>query len=268
MKAKRLPAPGEVFTFEVSPGTCVLFRVVDEVADTRCVVLTRWSGARPKKVPTAKTVFEVQPLKHHQWDRPMIGGWVREPPPEDVAPLGKVRLRRGEKTRVMHPREWVNATVKSAAAGKKVLPIASWDGLLREALAQWRWDHDRAAVEAEDAQREAAKQEAVLAAAQELLAARTPVGPEPTATRPSLDALAKETFFDHWSHAPAVVREMLEREVQAALKALRAGAGTRALKQLARRFEALNGEHGYSYDTIDEEELVGVLEKLEDAIQG
>jgi hypothetical protein len=158
-----LPQVGEVLQFEVKPGVALLFRAVAKVEGARCVVLTRWSGPPPETVPRAKSVFEVQPLQHHQWDRPMIGGWVSAEPPAGVRRVGKAKLRAGEAKRVMHPRDFVMASSRSAEMGQRVLPVASWESLMRDARAQWRWEHERAAVLAEDEARERAKLEAAVA---------------------------------------------------------------------------------------------------------
>lgn len=160
---KPLPKLGDVFQFEVKPGVAMLFRCVAQEGDGRCVVLTRWSGPPRAKVPSPVTVFQVQPLKHHQWDRPMIGGWVTVQPPESVTRIGTVKLRAVEPKRVLHPRVWVTAKKQTPAMAKKVLPMASWESLMRDARAQWRWENEHAAVLAED--------EAVLRAKMEAMAA-------------------------------------------------------------------------------------------------
>lgn len=159
-----LPSPGDVFQFEVRPGVVMLLRVVAKEGDARCVVLTRWSGAPPgKSVPRSAEVFKVQPLKHHAWDRPMIGGWVTVSPPERVTKVGTVKLRAEEPKRVLHPRLWVTAKKQTKAMAKKVLPMASWESLMRDARAQWRWEHEHAQVLAEDAAVEQAKLDAMAA---------------------------------------------------------------------------------------------------------
>lgn len=168
-----LPRLGDVFQFEVKAGVAVLFRVVASEGDARCVVLTRWSGPPRKTVPSPVDVFKVQALKHHQWDRPMIGGWVTAPPPPSVVKLGNVKLRAEEPRRVLHPRVWVTAKKQTKTMAKKVLAMASWESLMRDARAQWRWDHEREAVLAED---EAVQRAKLAAMEAELLRMRSEQG--------------------------------------------------------------------------------------------
>jgi hypothetical protein len=249
----QLPEPGDVLTYEVSPGRCVLLRVVARVDDARCVVLTRWQGKAPKKVPTAKSVKEVQPLEHHQWKRPMVGGWVREPLPDEVVRLGKLAVTRTERARVMHPRDWVNATTKTPHLGQKVLPMSGWAGLLRDAKAQWRWDHDRDAVLAEEAAVQAAKLEAFNRAVLEERERKTAL------LARDVKSFREERFFATWEHAPKALVTALEGAMQAAVQALEGKRGDVAVPSLMRLVEAFNsldGAHGHEFDTADAEELM------------
>ena len=160
---QQLPKAGDVFQFEVKSGVAMLFRCVAQEGDGRCVVLSRWFGEPRKTVPSSPSLFTVQPLKHHQWDRPMIGGWVTTPPPDAVVKLGMVKLRDVEPRRVLHPRVWVTAKKQTPTMARKVLPMASWDSLVRDARAQWRWKNEHAAVLAEDEAVQRAKLEAMAA---------------------------------------------------------------------------------------------------------
>lgn len=247
------PEPGDVLTYEVSPGRCVLFRVVAKVDDARCVVLTRWEGKPPKKVPTAKSVKEVQPLEHHQWKRPMIGGWVREPMPDGVAKVGRVAVTKPERARVMHPRDWVNATKKTPDMGQKVLPMSAWAGLLRDAKAQWRWDHEREAVLAEEAAVQAAKLEAFNRAVIAEREKKTALLARP------MKSFREEVFFAKWTHAPKAMVAALEATMQKTVVALEGKLGDAAVPSLMRlveNFNELDGAHEHEFDTADAEELM------------
>ena len=153
----KLPQPGDVFALEVSKGVEVLLRVVASLGKSRCVVVTMHSGPPLDHAPSGAELFLAQPMAHHGWNRPMLGGWVVEPPPSALRALGEVPLRAGEAERVLHPETWVKLPKKTAALSHKVLPLCGWDVLLDDARLQWRWDHQRAAVLAEDAQREREK---------------------------------------------------------------------------------------------------------------
>jgi hypothetical protein len=110
-----LPAVGDVLQFEVKPGVALLFRVVASEEKARCVVLTKWVGAPVKRPPRAATLFAVQPLKHHAWDRPMIGGWVNVATPQVVTKIGNAKVKPVEAKRVLHPKKCVMATKKTRA---------------------------------------------------------------------------------------------------------------------------------------------------------
>jgi hypothetical protein len=122
----KLPEPGEVFALEVSKGVDVLLRVVASVGKSRCVVVTK-----------AEDLFSVQPMAHHGWKRPMIGGWVMEPPPPELRAQGLVPLRAGEAERVLHPETWVKLAKKTAALSHRVLPLCAWGLLVNDATAAW-----------------------------------------------------------------------------------------------------------------------------------
>lgn len=254
------PEVGDVLAYEVSEGRAVLLRVVAQVDDACCVVLSRWQGKPPKKVPTAKALFEVQPLKHHQWDRPMIGGWVREPLPPEVRVVGRVAVKRPERARVMHPRDFVNAVKKTTAMGQRVLPMASWFGVLRDAKAQWRWDHERDEVLAEEKAAQDVKLEAYEAAVEQLKAEKLR-----QATR-SFDEWKSQRFFETWSHAPAALVTQLEAAMQATVTQLEREADPLpALRELMKKFNVLNGAAGHEFDGADGEELAQAAELLAQA---
>jgi len=253
-------AVGEVWAYEVRPGRAVLFRAVAADDDATCVVLTRWEGPTPRRAPRSNRVHEVQPLTHHEFDRPMIGGWVKTPPPASVRAVGVVPLAEGEAGRVVHPRDWVNAPKKTAALGKKVLPFFSWDTLLRDALAQWRWEHEKKTVLAEDAKSAGSGFEALQAALQ-----RNRRSAEREQKR-GIAGLQGKRFFAAWKdHAPAELIDALEAAVAGALVSLegkRERAAVAPLMSLVRTFNALDGRAGHSFDAGDADDLVAIVERL------
>lgn len=247
----QLPEPGQVFALEVSSDVEVLFRVVAAQADTRCVVLTR-----ANKLPSPG-LFKAQPLNHHAWKRPMLGGWVSEPPPPELRLVGQVMLRKAEAERVLHPEAWVKLSTKTAALSHKVLPLCGWDLLLRDARLQWRWEHEREAVLAEDALAErekAAKFEAALAAAGKRKA---------TLQRKGVASLSNKRFFAAWKGAvPAAMLNDAEAAMRAAVISLEgksAKQATRRLATLVRTFNELDGRHGRQFDTIDREDIMEAI---------
>lgn len=250
----KLPEPGDLFALEVSKGIEVVLRVVAALGDTRCVVVTRHSGPTLKGPPQAEDLFAVQPVAQHDWNRPVLGGWVNQPPPPQLRPLGRVPLRPGEADRVLHPEVWVKLAKKTPALSHKVLPLAGWGLLLGDARMQWRWDHQRAAVLAEDAQLEREKQvkfEAALAAQGKRQA---------TLQKKGVSSLKRKRFFAAWKGAvPRALiseAEAAMREAVVSLEGKSPAQAGRRLATLVRTFNQLQGRHGHSFDTTDAEDIM------------
>lgn len=247
----KLLKSGEVFALEVSKGVDVLFRVVASVGKTRCVVLSRAS------VLTSPLLFEVQPHSHHSWKRPQIGGWVSQGAPVELRSLGVVALRKGEAERVLHPEVWLKLDPKTAELSRKVLPLVGWSSLVDDARAQWRWDHERAAVLAEDAQREREKKsvfEAAIAAQGKRRA---------TIQKKGVASLKRKRFFAAWKSAvPVAMIKDAEAALQAAVLSLEGKSpaqAARRLTTLVKTFNKLNGRHGRSFDTTDREDIMDAV---------
>ena len=250
----KLPEPGDVFALEVSKGTEVLLRVVAALGKTRCVVMTRHQGAPVKKAPQSAEVFQVQPVAHHDWNRPQLGGWVSEPAPSELRPMGVVPLRAGETEHVLHPETWVKLAKKTAELSHKVLPLCGWGVLISDARTQWRWDHERAAVLAEDAKLEREKQskfEAALAAQGKRVA---------TLQKKGVSSLKRKRFFGAWKGAvPAAMITEAEAAMRDAVLSLEGKSPAQAARRLAtlvRSFNKLNGRHEHEFDTTDAEDIM------------
>lgn len=253
----KLPEAGDVFALEVSKGHDVVLRVVASLGDTRCVVVTKHSAPMPKSAPRARAVFEVQPHSHHSWNRPMIGGWVSEAPPREVRWLGNVPLRAEEAARVVHPQTWVKLPKKTPDLAQKVLPLCGWDIIVNQARAQWRWDHDREAVLAEDAKHELEKQAKFKAALEQQAKKQAAL------QKRGVTGLAKRRFFAAWKGAvpPAMIKdaEAAMREAVLSLEGKSATQAARRLAQLVRTFNKLDGRHGRSFDTADSEDIMDAI---------
>lgn len=242
-----LPTPGAVFAFAPRPGTEVHLRCVAAVGSSRCVVMTRSSGPLRK---TAKALFEVQPLTHHEWNRPLLGGWVEGPPPRSVKSLGVVKLKTSEAERVLHPEAWVKLPRKSQALARKVLPVSSWSALLDEVRAQWRWEHEREAVRREDAAREAAQVRSLEAALAQSEAA------DDALLEGGVRGLAGRRFFTVWDgEQPKALVTAAERAMREALADLEGLGPQQAAKRLAvlmQRFNALHAKTPFDEDVADD----------------
>lgn len=207
------PRVGEVFVLTVAPGADVWLRVVAKREGAWCVVMT---GA---------TVFDVQPLTQHGWNRPMLGGWV-----SDASPLpsrGVTRVKPVEQQRVQHPKAWL----AKRDAGRAVLPVMTWDGLISQARQQWRWDHERAAVKREEVRADAASLARFDAAVR------------------SADA-SSGAAFPAWV---GVVPDALIHDAEAAVRDAR---DATSLEQALHRLAA---KHGHTFDDDELEDIAWVL---------
>ena len=257
----QLPEPGDVLAAEVVPGCEVLFRVLAAHGPSRCVVATRAFGPPLTKPPRAKAVFEVQPHQHHGVERPMIGGWMSDGPPAAFRPLGRLPLRPGEAEQVCHPEVWTKLPpVERARLRLEVLPTSAWLTVLNHARAQWRWDHQRAVVLAEDAARERTQQDALKAALQAQAKSRARLEEKGVA------ALVGKRFFAAWKGSlPAALIKDAEAELKAAVTALQGKSpaqAARRLVSLVKRFNQLDGRHGHSFDTTDAEDIMEAIGTL------
>lgn len=247
---------GRVLAVEVAPGHDVLLRVVAKHGASRCVVMTRQTGTSL----LSPALFRVQPRTHHHWNRPMLGGWVHELPPPEVRWLGKVALRKAEKSRVLHPELWVKAQDKSPALSVRVLPVCTWSQLLGDVRAQWRWENEPDAVLAEDAGREqasASRLEAAFAAHARRVDALKKQG---------VAALRGELFFEVWqrTHPVALIHDA-EEAMQHAVAELLGKSPAQASKRLlalARTFHKIGERHGHQFDATDREDIMDAVGKL------
>ena len=246
-----------MFALEVAKDLDVLLRVVAAAGTTRCVVVTKHSGPTLERAPTTQGLFEVQPIAHHGWNRPLLGGWVSDAPPAGVRSLGVVPLRTGEGERVLHPEAWVKLAKKTAELSHKVLPLCAWGLLISDARTQWRWDHQRAAVLAEDAKLEREKKatfEAAIAAQGKRRA---------TLQKTGVASLRRKRFFGAWKGA--VPRAMIEeaegamRDAVLWLEGKSPSQAARRLASLVRKFNSLDGQHGRSFDSTDREDIMAAV---------
>jgi len=252
-----LPAVGELFAFAVAPGVEGVLRVVAAHDASRCVVVTRVQGSPLKKAPKGEALFELEPMTHHERRRPMMGCWVSVGPPAGVRSLGVVPLRADEGERVLHPEPWVKAARKTAALAAKVLPLASWDVVVADARAQWRWVHERDAVLAEDMRAERQRLDVFSAA----LAAQ---GKETEAlAQRGVTALKRQRFFGAWKgQLPRALindAELALREAVVSLEGRTAKQAASRLTKLVRAFNRLGKAHGHTFDTTEAEDIMDAV---------
>ena len=138
--------PGDLFAMPLADGrwgACVVLRKSSDAA-LLLVQTSAWIGDAPPSDLSDPLLTTPLVLTHHAWGGDVSIHWVDGPVPEGFVSLGRVPLGA------------TDAATDSHGHG-------SWEGHRVQPLMQWRWDHEREAVLAEDEvarqQREAASQE-------------------------------------------------------------------------------------------------------------
>jgi hypothetical protein len=139
--------PGDAFALPLEDGRWGVCRVVRKSSDPLAVLVaaSAWLGDAPPTDLTDPLLTTTLVLTHHSWNSTPHIHWVTDPVPVDVVPLGKLPLRAGE-------------------APGNAFGWGGWESHRMQPLLQWRWDHEREAVLAEDErerqQKQAAEEEA------------------------------------------------------------------------------------------------------------
>jgi hypothetical protein len=123
---------GDVFAMPLADGRWGACRVLRLRADplAALVATSSWIGTAPPEL-TEPRLVDVLRLTHHSWDGGPHLCWVNDPVPPELVHLGAL------------PPTAKQARAKCEAHG-------DWDSCSVQALLQWRWDHEREAVLAED----------------------------------------------------------------------------------------------------------------------
>ena len=247
-----LPAPGDAFLMPLGDGRFGVCRVLRANTEAErkwhgcpqlLVAGSSWIGAGDPDLNDPQ-LREIQNLTHHNWKNSkdtLSMYWVDEPPPRSISRVGVIEPSPGDKRR-------------------RCLASGGWS-FHTQTLAQWRWDHDREAVDREEA--EAAKRQA---REREEAMSRPRVVPPP----PSLAALRTKRRFPHWkNYAPDAAipaSRAIFRETVDALLALGTGpskaATLRVLRTCIERLNALDSKLENFIETTICEELCDEFDEL------
>jgi hypothetical protein len=181
-KKQSLPEAGAAFMFRLPDGRYGVCRVLRQAHgnDVRwlggpnvLVACSAWIGdAIPDPAdPALRTILH---LTHHSWNGQPEVLWTDEPPPPEFKPIGII-LPTAEERKM------------------KCDSSAGWESCPIQSFAQWRWEHDREALLAQDAAE--AEQEQ-----QELEARNAAIEADRRST--SLEKLSKYRFFANWKEYP------------------------------------------------------------------
>jgi hypothetical protein len=248
MARARKPAPiplsqvqaGDVFLMPLADGrfgACRVLRVAGDASQVQ-VAASQWIGAEAPALSEPR-LRDILVKTHHNWHSELEVQWIGEPVPVTYRRLGQLPPLLDETT---------PANV-----------FGSWGSLALQVFLQWRWDHKREEVLAED---EAKRQQQQ--AAQE--DHRRSYKPLPAQT---LEAFRRQTPFPGWSgyiepHLLRASRRII-RDAVAALIELGPDAPAPAKLDVFRlgveRFNDLDGEEQF-IDTIEREDICELLDNL------
>ncbi len=192
-KKVQLPAAGDAFAVPLDDGRYFVCRVILD-ADSEpakqwksaCVLVacSAWIGT---EIPSADepALRPILRLTHHSWPGNREVLWVSDSVPDEFILIGQIQPTSEERG------------IRSGSFG-------DWSSLAIQPLAQWRWDHERDAVLAEDQAKDAAdsrrRKEARQQRRQYLL-------------QVSLDDLSDHQFFDRWKDYPPAKAVRASRKI-------------------------------------------------------
>jgi hypothetical protein len=253
MARRRKPAPiplsevraGDAFLAPLSDGRLCVCRVLQTEPDNSqvLVAVSPWIGTQPPDVSEPQ-LREILCLTHHSYQGQHEVVWVTNPVPATFTRLGEIPPT--EADRVLTCSAWTG-----------------WESCPHQVFLQWRWDHERDQVLAEDeAQRQAEE------AARE--AERQAYKPLPAQT---LEELRQQTPFPHWSGyvEPAVLRA--SRRIIRELIDVLIEQGPNApepnrldeIRLCVERFNALDEEHSF-IETVEREDIFELIGELGDLV--
>ncbi len=219
-----LPSAGTAFAVRLSDGRYGVCRVLARSGDAIVLAATPWVGDEAALGPEL--------LDHPELKQTLCFGRTTEPPPAKARKLGLV------------------SGVEVPRGVKLTTARTSWSKLAGQILFNWRWQHDLAAVLAENAAKREAKK------------SKEKTSPSKEQQDP-LAALADRAFFEEWTdHHEAKIVRASEKIVHDAIgKIARLGAKQSeaavlaALVAAVERFNALDEKQGGFIDTIEREAI-------------
>jgi hypothetical protein len=242
-------ALGSTYTYRVAKGRVAVCRAIARRDRWTAVVGVAWEGASGATLATmtrSKLFHRVQALTHHNWKThnppAIVGEWVGNERPVGFRLVGNVPVTEAE----------LASLARTHIAG------GGWHHIKLQGRLQWRWDHERAKVLAEDRKAKLAQQKRTMAEKKALDRERArlrKVGPR---------ALMRGRWFSDFR--PVKMREACRALMRELVADLVAGPRDVArITECVQAFNALDGKHGHSYDTPDAEQIMDALHEAADA---
>ncbi len=264
--ATELPAPGSVVLLPLAGqkfSAAVVIKATTgidptqstarrTVSTTRVLVVTSaWVSDEPK-LPSDSELRRWLFLTHHSWKSVLQAHWISEPLPPGMKSMGSIPITQED------------LKLDSSSYG------SSWESLGAQSLAQWRWDHDRSnllAEEEREAQEVAERARLYMEKQAQILESTT------------LDSLSSRDWFSHWNddweqplqqQAKAMMLNLLE-DLLALQKTSKSQILSR-VRQFVASLNQLNAEESliqttHSEDLIEALELIAIVTKTPTLIQ-
>jgi hypothetical protein len=236
-----LPKAGDVFAMPLADRRWGACRVLSDappafISKGNCFLVAAcdWIGdAVP--TPDQPALSKILVLTHHNWGRHPEICWVSGPPPRTFRHIG---------------------SVAGTAAELKLHrnAVSSWLSFPMQVLLQWRWDHDRRAVLAEDVLKQATEAQRLRDDAAQMLK-------KLNAT--TLAKLRRQPLFRSWEGSvprPGVkASRQLFMDAIDSLAALgrkpNRGDAVPILRRLIEGFNDLDERHGHFIETMEREDI-------------
>ncbi len=247
-KPPKLPESGDAFAVPFDDGRFAVCRVIldatsDEARDWGQPVVfiagSAWIGTEIPRVddPALRPILH---LNHHLYKNEPNILWVAEEVPGNFVPLGKIEPTVDEKARVR-------------------MTFGRWEHVAMQPLLQWRWDHDREAVLADDAVAKKAEAERYTIAQEQR---------NEYLGRVTLEELRRRRFFPNWTIPLArftrASRKLMLHAVERLLElgpSAREEARIAILQECIESFNALNDGTGF-IETDEREDICAEFEAI------
>jgi hypothetical protein len=238
-----LPEPGAAFAFQLDDGrygACRVLRTTN-AKETKeygepCVLVaaSSWVGDELPD-PANPALRKILKLTHHSWKNQLEILWVSDLLPQDFQPIGIIPPSKAETKQECHS-------------------YGGWESLRLQPLLQWRWDHEREKVLAEDEEEEKERLRQIEAKNREhkkYLASLT------------LEGLSQHRFFKTWDEFPSkeairrsrlIMRRTQKRLLKIGKQAPKANRMA-ILKECIEAFNALDEELDTFIYTIEREDI-------------
>jgi hypothetical protein len=238
---------GDAFAFPTGDRRFGVCRVVvvegGWAGNAKALIATSsWIGAEVP-APSEPLLRRVLRLSHHRYANQPSTLWVLDRPPADLIPIGTIP-----------PSDEDVALANACQASGR------WRSQIIQPLLQWRWDHDRDALLAEDAENEKAE---------ELARANAERNRSESLSATTLDSLKTYRFFPDWKSYPSkraikASRELMTNTVQRLVELGPNPSKKDRLQLLQDCIESFNDldEKSHFIETIEREDICREFEAI------